>query len=345
VTVPLSEEGLQQPWERLSPADEYELINRARLDHVVPVREPLALCSQIARSGGTLLSQLLDGHPEVHAHPHEVWIGYPSSGQWPPLDLARPDDWFPMLYEKKTVKYVRRGYRKAGGREAAAGDVYPFLFSARLQKALFDAAIAALPVETERDVLDAYMTSYFNAWLDNQNLYTGPKRAVTGFTPMLAMRAANVERFFAVYPDGFLLSIVREPRSWFASARKHAVRYAEVDGAIERWRRSARATLDAAERYPGRVVVLTYEQLVQKTEPAMSRIAGRLGIAFDPILLEPTFNGRPIRANSHHEVGGFGVLSDRTSLFRTLLEPETIEAVERAAGDLYERACAAAEGR
>ena len=61
-------------------------------------------------------------------------------------------------------------------------------------------------------MLDAYFTSYFNAWLDNQNLYTGPKRVVTGFTPRLAMDEGSVERFFAAYPDGTLVSIVRDPR-------------------------------------------------------------------------------------------------------------------------------------
>jgi hypothetical protein len=96
-------------WERLAPAEEAELLYRARLNTYVPVGEPLVLVSQIPRSGGTLLSQLFDGHPECHAHAHEIWIGHPSSAHWPPLDLAKPDEWFPMLYEKKTVKYAARG--------------------------------------------------------------------------------------------------------------------------------------------------------------------------------------------------------------------------------------------
>jgi hypothetical protein len=247
-----------------------------------------------------------------------------------------------MLYEKKTVKYVKRGYRKSGSRKGDAEDVYPFLFSARLQKELFDAAVSSWPIETERDVLDAYMTSYFNAWLDNQNLYTGPKKAVTGFTPMLSMRAKNLESFFAAYPDGVLLTIVRDPRSWFASARKHSERYADLGRAIESWRRSTESGLQALERRPDRVVVLTYDQLALETEKTMRRIAGRIGISFDPVLLVPTFNGQPIRANSHHDVAAFGVLPDRTAIYRTQLEPETIAAIERAAGDLYERARAAA---
>jgi Sulfotransferase family len=343
VSTDPSKERPPPRWERLSPMQEAELINQARLKHFVPVREPLVLISQIPRSGGTLLSQLFDGHPECHAHPHEIWIGHPSSAQWPPLDLRKPDEWFSTLYEKKAIKHAQRGYRKAGSREVGVEDVFPFLFSARLQKQIFDVAVDAGQVRTERDVLNAYFTSYFNAWLDNHNLYTGPKRAVTGFTPGLATRAANVEGFFSAYPDGFLVSIVRDPRSWFASARKHSERYTDVEQAIPRWRRSAEAALEAAERHSGRVSVLTYEQLVGDTAGVMTSLAQTIGIAFDPVLLMPTFNGRPIRANSHHEVAEFGVLADRRSMYRSLLEPETIQAIDRAAGDLYERARVVAE--
>ena len=42
-------------------------------------------------------------------------------------------------------------------------------------------------MRSERDVLDCYFTSYFNAWLDNHNLYTGPKKVVTGFVPRLSL--------------------------------------------------------------------------------------------------------------------------------------------------------------
>jgi len=45
---------------------------RSYFEHVSPVTSPLVLISQIQRSGGSLLSQLFDGHPEVHAHPHEL---------------------------------------------------------------------------------------------------------------------------------------------------------------------------------------------------------------------------------------------------------------------------------
>ncbi len=117
-----------------------------RLEHLVPVTEPLVLCSQIQRSGGTLLSQLFDGHPECHAHPHEIKIGWPREANWPPLDLDRPGDWFERLFEKKALTHFVEGYQKRGAKLEAktypSYDVFPFLFLPRLQKAIFDARAA-----------------------------------------------------------------------------------------------------------------------------------------------------------------------------------------------------------
>ena len=42
----------------------------------------------------------------------------------------------------------------------------------------------------------------------------------------------------------------------------------------------------------------------------MTRLAERIGIAMSPVLLEPTFNGRPIRANSADESRSYGILRD-----------------------------------
>ena len=189
-------------------------------------------------------------------------------------------------------------------------------------------------------MLDAYFTSYFNAWLDNHNLYSGPKKAVVGFTPRLAMEPERVERLFAAYPDGLLVSIVRDPRGWYASAQRHRKYYADVEQAIGLWRASTESALEAAAQFGDRVVVLTYEQLVESPEETMSALAARIGISTSPELLVPTFNSRPIRANSSQEVARTGILSERREAYRDVLDRETIAAIERRAGDLYDRAAA-----
>ena len=59
-----------------------------------------------------------------------------------------------------------------------------------------------------------------------------------------------------------------------------------------------------------------------------------------PELLVPTFNGHPIRANSSEAVERTGILRERGSAFRDVLGEDELAAIERQAGDLYERAAA-----
>ena len=322
--------------------DEYSHLCQARRSHAVPVREPLVLVSQVQRSGGSLLSQLFDGHPECHAHPHELHIGYPSSREWPPLALDAPERWFEILYERKVAIHLQEGYCKGHrkSKHLRAGDVYPFLFMPRLQHAIFEECVASRPIERKRDVLDCYFTSYFNAWLDNHNLYAGPKKVVTAFAPGMTTNAANVEAFFSAYPDGTLISIIRDPHGWYGSARKHDRIFKEVDQALPVWRRSAEAALAAADQYGERVAVITYEQLVVETEATMQLIADRIGISMSDVLLTPTFNIRPIRANSQERVERFGVLAERATAYRESLDAATIAQIDELTGGLYERAAA-----
>jgi hypothetical protein len=114
--------------------------------------------------------------------------------------------------------------------------------------------------------------------------------------------------------------------------------YADVETAMGLWSGSVDSALRALERFGERVVVLTYEQLVQDTEATMQSVCERVGITMSPVLLEPTFNGLRIRANSSGEVERYGVLPERSTAYRDSLDPETTERILALAGDLYERA-------
>jgi hypothetical protein len=325
------------PWERLSELDAYHELVRARLEGLVAVREPLVLVSQVQRSGGTLLNQLFDGHRECHVHPDELKIGSPRKWNWPSIDLEKPDEWFDLLYEEAAGRHLSDGYHKSP-RPQAEQDFFPFLFLPRLQRAIFERTAAL--ATSERAVLDAYFTSYFNAWVDNHNLYSGPKKAVVGFVPWLNAEPGELERFFGAYPDGTLVTLVRHPCSWYASARSHGRSYTDLDSAIERWRTSALASLSAAERFGERVVLLTYESLVGDVTAAMGALCARVGLTMSDDLCTPTFNGRPIRANSSDPVDRYGVLPERAEAYRESLEPDVVRRIEARAGDVYETVAA-----
>ena len=326
-------------WEELTELGEYETLCRVRIEHRVEVGEPLVLISQVQRSGGTLLLQLLDGHPECHVDPSELKLGYPKKDRWPPIDLAKPGTWFETLYFRGTAERLRRTERTKKPDSGRA--VFPFVFLPRLQHAIFEACVAARPVERERDVLDAYFTSYFNAWVDNENLYATPKRAVVGFTPRMAMDPANLEQYFAAYPDGTLVTLVRDPHAWYGSAAKHMPEhYGDPEAAMELWNRSVDASLAARERYGDRVLLLTYEELVLETDSTMRTVAERIGIAPRRELSVPTFNGRPARANSSDPVQREGVLPERATAGRDSFDGGVSARIGELAGDRYARVLA-----
>jgi hypothetical protein len=261
---------------------------------VVPVRQPLVLISEIQRSGGTLMSRLFDGHPECFTHPYELHWGRPQKYDWPAPDLSAPvSALFDSLEERWVRRFTERGYYAKGP------EAHPFLFDIELQRRLFEEALAAAPPARPREVLDAHFTALFNAWLDCQGIYQEPKRFVVAFTPRVNMRAVRRDAFWRDYPDGYLISIVREPVSWLASARRHKPgEYQSLDDALQLWQGSAEGTLAALAERPDRVLAFTFTDVIQRTEAVMRRICERTGLSFAPGLLRPTYNGRPVGSNS-----------------------------------------------
>ena len=293
------------------------------LQGVSAVTSPLALISQIQRSGGSLLAQLFDGHPEIHAHPHELKIGKPKKYIWPKIDLNDgAERWFQILFEDDTIEHFKGGYRK----ERKQDETFSFIFLPSLQKKIFLNYLDSVESLSLRDVFDAYMTSYFGAWLNYQNSY-GQKKYISAFTARLAMDKNNMESFFEVYPDGRLISVIRDPKNWFPSAFRHNEyikrdKYADMKLALNQWRESAVATLWNQKTYGERVCIIRFEDLIGKTEAVMRYLADFLDIEFANTLLTPTFNRFPIRANTSFESEEHGIMKSTLSRHRTLSKDE-----------------------
>jgi len=289
------------------------------------------LISQVQRSGGTLLSQLFDGHPELHAHPHELKIGYPTKYTWPKIDLSdNPNKWLETLFEYSVLSHFKKGYKKEKKRD----DAFLFLFLPSVQREIFLHYLDSIDSLTLRDIFDGYMTSYFGAWLNNQNSY-GKKKFIIAFTARLAMSSDNMESFFKIYPDGRLISIIRDPKNWYPSAIRHKPRVCrDIRDGMDLWKKSAQAMLRNKDRYSDRVCILTFEDLISKTASVMRYLAGFLEIEFENILLEPTFNKYPIRANTSFETEKNGIINSTLQRYKTLAREE-LEFIENTTEELY----------
>ena len=298
--------------------------------------QPMILITQIQRSGGTLLSQLFDGHPQIYAHPHELHIGRPKKWDWPSLDLnGDPSTWFGNLYEQPLEGFYNKGYMKPGSNPHAKKEMHPFSFNPALQQAVFLEVLKLKPARHQRDILNAYFTSFFAAWADTDK---GPdKKYVTAFCPRVLMIPDSIERYIQDYPDGHIISSVRDPRTWYASSSLHSILYKDVRDAIALWKRSTERIINLKKARPDYIFFSTYENFVNETEEVMSHMASFLGIDFDESLLMPTHASRPILPNSSYARNSYGVNTQSTKT-DVELDSDDKAYIEREAMPLYEEA-------
>ena len=301
-----------------------------------PVECPLIMVSQVERSGGSLMAQLFDGHPDLLAHPHELKIGYPDKRDWPPMGLPNLDKQFRVLFELDNIDFCENGYVKGQYYEARQN----FFLVPHIQRELFREAMKKAQGRTSRDVLNAYFTSYFNAWLNMRGRIERAK-FVTGFVPMLAARKENMDEFWRAYPDGFLISIVRSPLSWhpsFVSLKGDAPEFSDVKVTAARWNASTEAMFRELERMKDRVIVLRFEDVVKNTEATMRLVCRRVGLDFHPSLVSPTFNLEPIASNSSFGTTTPGVVASAPAQRESLLSEAERDYLTKHCMPLYERA-------
>ena len=307
----------------LPPAqDEIAEIVRQRARRLVPVDQPMVLITQIHRSGGTLLMRLFDGHPQVHAIPHELGSLMPAERVPSDADAA-----WAVLHDPKLDGRFRRGLRQQKrGLNQDESDV-GFLLVPTVHRALFDRRVAR--ADGERAVMNAYLTAYFNAWLDYGGL-RGDKAWVTGFESAMIAQPKRMARFRELYPDGRVISIVREPAGWFASARRWDPRYERIDVALALWEQAALAAEAHAD------VVLDFDDLTERPAETMAALAACLGIEPSDELLVPTANGVPFGPNSSFESDGGWAVQSRAGR-GGLLSDEERGIVEQRAAAVYHR--------
>jgi hypothetical protein len=287
----------------------------------------LLLISQLHRSGGTLFSQLLDGHSHIQAHPHELFIGRPKKWNWPTLEdcLDSPELVFNNLQEHKIAAIGKKGvFVKPGSNPEAAQQSVPFSYDLDRHRQSFCELYQKAPVRTRRFAIQLYFETFFLAWPEYRA--SGHERYVSCFLPHLILYPESLRRLFGDFPDVFLVSVLRRPDAWLASLVNHISLplsdTAAVTQHLERWRASVNTIL-ALHRNPALYTfTTTYESLVSNLRDELTRFCGVAGIPFEPVLLTPTVGGHPVLPNSSYTRHQHGV--NRSSLRPSLAMPDSV---------------------
>ena len=261
----------------------------------------MLLISQIQRSGGSLLLQLLDGHPSVLCHPGELHIGRPNKLFWPSLDLAKtPPEIFETLWEKTMLVAAKNGYEKSG---AVKNEVVPFFYLPILHVKLFTRELDALEDHerlSQQHIIRIFFKSFFASWMNEANRFQ--KKAqykwMAGHVARLVNFPAETEKFFGDFGEGKFISIIREPGSWYASAKFYQPKvYGDIDSAIHLWKTSTTEALALKVRRPQQVKLISFEDLLLDTSTTLKTVTDFLEV--EPLhRILPTFNSAPITSNS-----------------------------------------------
>jgi hypothetical protein len=304
-------------------------------DGISRVDQPLCLISQAQRSGGTLLLRLLDGHPQCHVVPFQL-RGFDEAAKRAPSTLGEA---WRLLWDPKLARRYEDGHRQRKNAVLDDADTFSFDLEPERQRKMFDACVGAHADPTMRTLFDCYFTSYFNAWSDYANLQ-GQKRWLVGFEPGVARSLARRRAVRNVYPDCLVICIVRDPWTWYASAKRWEPRWAERDAALEYWRDVGLGTLkwrghrDSQRR---EIRLIRFESLLSETEETMRRIARWLRIEYRAELTQPTFNGRPIKANTSFADVQSEVSTKPLARAHRELSKDDVDYIESTAGELYRK--------
>jgi hypothetical protein len=265
---------------------------RASMENLRPVVAPLVLISPPRHSGGHFLNALFDGHPDLDIHPAEWKMGGAKAFNWSALDLDQsPGDLFVALFETDMASYLRNGMTP----DEENHESFIFIFLPSLQRDLFLKCLAEQQAgRSLRNVMEAYLTSFFGAWLNYQNSH-GAKRYVTALTPPSAAALENAKKFFDTYPDGRLISVIRDPETWWPQAvHKNPSTCPDIETALGSWNQDVQEILRTKDTFGARMSIVRFEDLTGRTEGVMRWLADYLGISFEKSLLSPSFNTIPL---------------------------------------------------
>lgn len=259
------------------------------------------------RSGTSLLLRLFDSHPQVFAMPSETGI----------ITILEKDPEFLKVLKRCKDEHQLLSTISANGimrfQDIVYGDLngisfsktgtfYPFEFDFEIFSQNFLACLKEN--NTVEKIVYGYYDAIRSAWKNCTFLSIKDDRKI--YAVQRAHRIDKYPREDSVrfvadnVPDMVVIEMVRDPIFQIGSAMKNE-KDLSLDQAIVSWSYSYNYIKKRSAKYPGRYILIKYEELTSNPESTMKKLADFIGIDFDGNLLIPTFNGNPWKGNSTFE--------------------------------------------
>jgi Sulfotransferase family len=294
---------------------------------MMPREFQLLMISAMYENGGNTTQRLLDGHPALHSYPFESQLGtryvqdyltslYPVKYRWPvfPLHAGPAEDYETIIDEECKVRIKTPASSKFRDRALALDD--------KERKRLFVRAMEGRP-RTRAALVEAFFRASAEAWTDAAR--SGREQLYVGYSPIVGVDADKI-----VADGALVLNVIRNPWSAYADTKKRAVPLS-LAHYVMGWSVHALSALTFQARFPERVFMLRYEDIVADPVGVLSSLLARWGIGSSPTLGTPSWNGKALA-----EVYPWGTIRTPTpeanrATARELSAEETEEVARRAA--------------
>lgn len=274
------------------------------------------------KSGTTLLSKLVDGHPELTSYPTDISVLY---AVFPKYSQAFKNQ--KTRFNGRLHKVLFQTLRDSGTSFGAKG-------SAKRYAALIYSKMSSM-TELEKSNPGKIMMRLVKSWLWARRVRREPstrkiflkETSVLAFLPRLRVSSPGMK----------IIVLIRDPRDNFsaiyAGIKKHYRKFGETENsALASTLNRLKFDLSLATYYrlnkPDWMHFCRFENLVQRPELEMKKICRFLKISFHPNLLHPTVEGAAATGNNYEGKKFKGIFSGHVGKYRSRLPAAHVKILE-----------------
>lgn len=248
------------------------------------------MLSAMYENGGNTTQRFLDGHPELFSYPFESQPGskyvldhltsmFPVKYRWPVFPLnGTPDSDYETIIDEECKVRIKTP-------QSSKFRDYPMVMDDKDRKAHFVRHMQGKE-RTRGNLCEAFFRASADAWRDYKR--SGQEKFHVGYSPIIVVDA---DKIVTDYEHGHVIQVVRNPWSAYADTKKRAVPL-PLHHYIMGWCINQMSALTFAEKYPGKVHIVRFEDIVVDPVQTLGTLLEKIGVERAPTLAKPTWNGQ-----------------------------------------------------